>query len=701
MDTLVSNFQSSPEYSSPATRHDRPDQSLLELLDHIEKGRASELHQALTVEDPAAIVNRIIPPMVNFPALSRYHDLSGKPLLYWAATTSSVEVVETLLLAGAEIDQPAETFLHHTPLMAAIARSDTPIVHLLLARGASVSPRTTDGDQALHIACHCARDPDIVENLLARISAEDPVFHEKDDSCRALELALSRRKQEYGGHTHIVTTRIVCVLLAAIEHPARLTQNFLEPWQQRGDWAGHITEDEQESLLLLVKDGLNLEMRFTNIEQHDETTLAHALLFHCPRGGMARFLARRLEPGPVNNMTALLFTLAAGCHVHMLSEAESAEAISILLKRGVNPEERDENGHTPLKLWTNSLKSCVGRSSIRDKFSVLASLLGHNGANPSRENLGSCPILDVLKQSWASDFKDVTLEILEMLLSHYPLDMSGASLWRRVLADFLAPPDKFQSFHWHNLLFNQQMARNGPFLGGPKNLLCQALHIVSTKKFLAAQFRKDKMSRSYDEISQALKQLTSYSVPMIDIPAGFVVDAISLIRPSEPPVTDLTESAPAPTSVPSSSQLKDHNTARSMSPNTQGYWWSPPHPPPPWRASRDDNMNVFPPSASSKPAAFHYSPWASAAWNTAPGWSPGRLTPNQAAYFGTPYWHKYLNSPYYRDTSASTTKDHAVFTSQLHAYSQSVQSTPAVTLPEIDSLVEDERSAYWNTILVV
>ncbi len=74
------------------------------------------------------------------------------------------EMVKLLLAAGAEVDVRDTDGL--TPLHTAAAFSDTPAVRLLLAADAEVNARTKDGLTPLHLAARFSKTPAVVELLI-------------------------------------------------------------------------------------------------------------------------------------------------------------------------------------------------------------------------------------------------------------------------------------------------------------------------------------------------------------------------------------------------------------------------------------------------------------------------------------------------------------------------------------------------------
>ena len=86
---------------------------------------------------------------------------NGEPLLFWAASNGSCELVSLLLDSRASIDQ--RTLIGASALYAAAAGGRRPLVELLLLRGASANLATNSSATPLHAA---ATHPEILRLLL-------------------------------------------------------------------------------------------------------------------------------------------------------------------------------------------------------------------------------------------------------------------------------------------------------------------------------------------------------------------------------------------------------------------------------------------------------------------------------------------------------------------------------------------------------
>ncbi|HEY3936873.1 MAG TPA: ankyrin repeat domain-containing protein [Bryobacteraceae bacterium] len=126
------------------------------------------------------------------PALLEAHSTDGWTPLHLAAFFDHHDLAAALLDRGAQIDSRSTNSMKNTPMHAAAAGGATPLVELLLKRGADVNATQEGGWTALHSAAQ-AGNRAMVETLLA---------HGADLDARAannqapLDLALLKGKQE-------------------------------------------------------------------------------------------------------------------------------------------------------------------------------------------------------------------------------------------------------------------------------------------------------------------------------------------------------------------------------------------------------------------------------------------------------------------------------------------------------------------------
>ena len=97
---------------------------------------------------------------------SLYMGLGGSPLHWAASFTSSPEVIEQLLAAGADVDLRIERQV--TPLhRAALNNTEPAVIAALLAAGADVGSRDEQQATPLHNAAYNNSEPKVIEVLLA------------------------------------------------------------------------------------------------------------------------------------------------------------------------------------------------------------------------------------------------------------------------------------------------------------------------------------------------------------------------------------------------------------------------------------------------------------------------------------------------------------------------------------------------------
>ncbi|OJD33222.1 ankyrin repeat protein [Diplodia corticola] len=513
---IASNIQPVSGFNAPPGFHPLPVGTIWQAIDCIERRNVTELRMVLNPD----VANETIPSLTAYPGLARFHKLYGNPILHWAVETSSVEVVEALLDAGADINGRAQTYPHHTPLMTAVTSSAISMVEVLLARGASTEPKDANGHQALSIAVLCTQNPQIVELVLLAT-----IHLPWCDRLPALDIALSRRKREYGGPNHAHSTCMARILLTADQTTPAHSKTFLEPWTEHPDWVSLINEDEKKSLVHLILWGLDLNQLCAPPQVHSGATVAHTLLFHCWKVDMPHFLAQNLASSRAIG-GELLRTLAAGPHWKCFQGERNAEAMSAFIDHGVDPESQHEVfGYTPLHLWIRSLGKCSTRAKIENALPSLAVLL-EAGANPNRK-IERYPIEELMAQEWVHRFQGVAIKVLEMLLSHFPDEMNTKRPWQRppyfpITKDF----EKYELGGPEMLKFRELTAGRMPPTSS--DLLLKVAYLISMKKFLAFQFSVSKDRRDYGKISSTLEQLAKFGVPFVNFPTDFVLDIVHL-----------------------------------------------------------------------------------------------------------------------------------------------------------------------------
>lgn len=119
------------------------------------------LHQAAR-EDRLEAVETFLK---KFPDQIDARDDLGRTPLYWAARANHIDVCETLLAAGADVN--AATPDGWTPLHTAVYNKEAEAVELLLANGADVNARNSRGETPLHWAVRRGKK-NLVEPLLSK-----------------------------------------------------------------------------------------------------------------------------------------------------------------------------------------------------------------------------------------------------------------------------------------------------------------------------------------------------------------------------------------------------------------------------------------------------------------------------------------------------------------------------------------------------
>jgi ankyrin repeat protein len=126
------------------------------------------------------------------PALLEAHSTDGWTPLHLAAFFGHPELANWLLDRGAQIDSRSTNGMKNTPLHAAAAGSATPLVELLLKRGANANATQEGGWTALHSAAQ-AGNRAMVETLLANGANIDA---RAANNQAPLDLALLKGNQE-------------------------------------------------------------------------------------------------------------------------------------------------------------------------------------------------------------------------------------------------------------------------------------------------------------------------------------------------------------------------------------------------------------------------------------------------------------------------------------------------------------------------
>ncbi|KAL1649249.1 hypothetical protein SLS58_001824 [Diplodia intermedia] len=396
--------------------------------------------------------------------------------------------------------------------MVAAAHDAISIVELLLEKEASMEPTDAKGHGALSVATQCTQDPRIVELLLENL--KEPL-----DS--------SRRKREYGGPNHAISTRVARILVTANHPTPEHSKSFLEPWTEHPKWVDLINEDEKESLVHLIRCGLDIDQPCAPPEVHSGATVAHTLLFHCWKAEMPEYLARHLASNDAIG-GRLLRILAESCYLKCFQSDKNVKAMSAFIENGVDKESRSRSwnqkrGPTPIWFWIGSLEKCSTWTKIEDALPSLAVLL-EAGANPNKK-IETYPIENLLRQKWVHMFPDTAIKVLEKLMSHFPAGMKLYPPWYK--DPFFPITKNFEKFELDVKAMAEFRENTEHRLSAnSRNLLFRAAYIMSMKKFLASQFAANKDSRAHDKILSVLDRLDSFGVSRSNFLDDFAYDML-------------------------------------------------------------------------------------------------------------------------------------------------------------------------------
>lgn len=313
----------------------------------------------------------------------------GRTLLSLAASCSTVEVVEFLVLAGAKVDAK-DSHTGYTPLIVAVLRHEHTIVDLLLRYSASPNLTVSIGKKQFLIEINSLKDSPVLELFL--LHRTDQRSLENEDArivVTTLDLALMTRAKVFRKEHHYNANEIVKCLLRAGVEPLASVYLIIMPLLSRGYIDPHYEQDEGNLLLEFIRAGLDLQAMIflpSYCGHNRACTLEHAFLFHTHGFYFMKFLARNLDIQPQEGRTNLLHTLCGGVHTkgHTCRgfdsemERQVSEAISILLKRGIDPNVYDGGGSTPLE---RLVRAIIFNSAGRDAL-VCIRLLLKAGADP-------------------------------------------------------------------------------------------------------------------------------------------------------------------------------------------------------------------------------------------------------------------------------------------------------------------------------
>uniref|UniRef100_A0A182NUT9 ANK_REP_REGION domain-containing protein n=1 Tax=Anopheles dirus TaxID=7168 RepID=A0A182NUT9_9DIPT len=238
-----------------------------------------------------------------------------------------------------------------TPLQIAARKGYPDVARLLLAQGASVQPRDTNGNSALHFAVECGCVKTV--RLLLRHGANVAVKNQLGESALEVAIASEHRKivrtlLHSGQRVESVSLPAVLQNQTILDDVVRVTKRFdycLSPADSHGD-------------------------SFTPLHHaQDERTIERCLQLYDVDVASPRF---RTTP------------------LHLACLCNDAQRVRILLKHGANPTLANSEGWTPLQLAVSNRSTAIVRT-----------LLEHLscGAVHTREELDAVLAIAIRKQS--------------------------------------------------------------------------------------------------------------------------------------------------------------------------------------------------------------------------------------------------------------------------------------------------------------
>jgi ankyrin repeat protein len=246
----------------------------------------------------------------SFPTIN-IRDGYGRSVLARAASTGSVEGIELLLEAGADINDKAVEVLPALHVAARLGHSG--VVELLIARGADIEIKN-NGSTALHLAAQQGHTQVVSILLDSGVGIESRDHHDST----ALDSAA------YEGHIHVIS--LLLDRGADIESRDHYDSTALHKAARRG---------HAQVVSILLDRGADIESR----DHHDSTALTIAA-----EQGHAQVVSILLDRGAgiesrdEDDLTALDSAAYEG-HIHI---------VSLLLDRGADIESGNQRGTTAL-----------------------------------------------------------------------------------------------------------------------------------------------------------------------------------------------------------------------------------------------------------------------------------------------------------------------------------------------------------------
>lgn len=470
----------------------------------------------------------------------RLQDVVGRSLLSAAAFCSSAEVIKLMLHEHADVDVK-DIQTDYTPLMVAIKQNRYEIVKLLLEHDASKALLDSDGHHALHVAAMFAKDVRIMQLLTCSqtVLLDAPAGEGPDKGTTALDLVLTRRILNWSTKDHSIANQIVRCLLHAGAKFRRSELLIIQPWL-KSFTQPRFHDDDLALLLEFVEAGLDLELLVDDFPMNphlNAVTIGHALVFHASEPGFGSVLSAMVEISQPEDKKHFLHTLCSGCYYNYDSRVEDdvSEAITILMKRGIDPDTADSTCYTPLNCFLDSVAWYDGERPQR--LGSLRVLL-ESGANPCSGDGNSYSVRQVLEgpdyamKEGDNDF-DYRFDVICLLMQYFPNDMRGAPQWqRKALHRYLPITPRFTEYN-ENGFFDAALKQHSGLLTSSVTIFRRAAQAVSIKIFLDSETALRPPERDHNGILEALTLQRAQSLPGVPIPRDFVIDVLSLLGSQE------------------------------------------------------------------------------------------------------------------------------------------------------------------------
>ena len=250
------------------------------------------------------------------------HKENGRPLLVWASQLPSVEVVQALLDAKANVNA-ADDGIAHTPLMRAIDMQQAPVVNLLLKAKADPNAKTPQGESCLILAVK-SRRPEIVK---AVIDAGADIKYVTPDGYSPALVTVQDGMPE--------SAEIIKVLGAA-KAPLDISNAAYTPLSYA------VEQGNRELVKALLDAGANPNAKTEGGRIPLQLALDHKEIVEL-------LLSAKADPNLSSEGGSTPLTAAI--------ENGANEAIEILIKAGANVNLRDGYGSSPLQVATNYQKN--------------------------------------------------------------------------------------------------------------------------------------------------------------------------------------------------------------------------------------------------------------------------------------------------------------------------------------------------------